>query len=315
MPDKKKQQPSIEERVALLRAKMGQMDLGGDKGYWAAKEGRNIIRILPAAGLMPFFFQEVGVHYNLPDGASEKCPSFTSGGEEDCPICQLVTELYRAGKSYKGLANKLRVRKQFWMNVIVRDVGDQKGNTGTGPLIYTPGVSVFRSIQTLVSDPDYGDISDVETGVDLNIDRRGQGLDTEYEVQTRKYSFAASSDPDQLAEWLEFAKDLTPAFLTDSQEEDAEVKGDAVVAVLPYERLLAKHGLGPGADVSDMQVDEEASVPARASNRRREASAAPTRASTKVPKPAVDAENGEEEDSKVGASIRMRIAQRGERPF
>jgi len=297
-----KQQPTSEERLAALRAKISGMDLGGGQGFFTPKEGRNVIRILPAVGTMDYFFQEVGTHYNLPDSATEKCPSFTTNGAYTCPICELVEELYKAGKSYRDLAGKLRVRRQFWMNVVVREAGDRQGETGNGPLIYTPGTSVFKSVQTLVGDPDYGDISDVDDGIDLTVDRKGQGLDTEYEVLSRKHSFALSPDAEKVDEWLQEAKDLTPVMLGDDPSEDITVKGDAVVVLMPYDRILEKYGLGPGADVEELaQEEEQPSAPA--SNRRR-GNAAPTRSARSA------AKEEETVQDEVGSDIRSRLKMR-----
>ena len=161
------------ERLASLREKMSKQDLGGGgAGYFSPKVGRSIVRIMPEVGDMDFFFQPVGRHY-FPDGTNVYCPSFTTENERDCPVCEIVKELHTAGdKASKKLASSLGVRRSWWMNVIDRS------NPGVGPLIFTPGVTIFNSIISLINDPDYGDITEIKEGTDITIEREGQGLDT-----------------------------------------------------------------------------------------------------------------------------------------
>jgi hypothetical protein len=153
-----------------------------------------------------FFFQEVGRHYSLPDDSSEFCPLFTTAGEYECPICDLVGELYKSGD--KDRAGKLRVRKGYWVNVIVRDPDDKGGTTPDekgGPRIYTPGVTVFKYFQGILTNPDYGEFYDPYAGVDLVIERKGEGLDTEYNVTPRRDSSPIHVNEDLMEQWLDEA--------------------------------------------------------------------------------------------------------------
>jgi hypothetical protein len=237
----------------------------GRGDFWKPDKGLSVIRVLPGVGEMireinreevSFFFQEVGKHYSLPDDSSEFCPLFTTAGEYECPICDLVGELYKAGD--KDRAGKLRVRKGYWVNVIVRDPDDQGGTTGNGPKIYTPGVTVFKYFQGILTNPDYGEFYDPYDGVDLVVEKKGEGLDTEYNVTPRRDSSPIHVDEDLMEKWLDEAIDLSWVMLSDDPAVDQENSEDAVVILLPYDRLLEKHGLGPGVDVSAMDVKEEA---------------------------------------------------------
>jgi hypothetical protein len=60
-----------------------------------------------------------------------------------------------------------------------------------------------------------------------------------------------------MEQWLDEAIDLSWVMLSDDPAEDQENSEDAVVILLPYDRLLEKHGLGPGVDVSALDVKEE----------------------------------------------------------
>lgn len=278
---------NISDKLEALKAKMESIDIGGEfqQGFWKPEEGRNIIRILPEVGEMEFFFQEVGRHFNLPDVEDADktlvCPDFTTGGEEPCPICEVVQQLYSSGSvEDKELASKWRVRKSFWMNVVVRKAGDRGGNTAEGPYIFTPGVMIFQSIQSLISDPDYGDISDLEQGIDIIIDRNGTGIDTSYKVYPRKGNFhPIHEDADQSSRILNEAVDLSYVLLTENPDEDEEYSG-VVVKVLPYNRIVDMYGIGPNEELEFVE----------------------------------DAEHGkEDEEDEVGSEIRERRARRSRR--
>jgi hypothetical protein len=239
------------DRIARVRKKLANTDIGGQSGGWSPKSGRNVIRILPGVGDMDdFFWQDVGKHYPPESRRSFTCPKFTIGAE--CPICDFVDTLYRAGdESSKQLASKLRRQKKFWMNVIDRE--DEE----SGPKIFRNcGPMIFKQIAALVQDPDYGEmLYDEYEGLDLIITKTGEKLNTEYAVQARRKASPLHEDDDVIDEWMEDAKDLSVVELSDDPEEDAELMGDdTVVSVMPYERLKAEFEL---LDLGDDEEEEE----------------------------------------------------------
>ena len=252
------------DTLDALRKKLGNIDMGGPSGFWKPPKGKkSTIRILPPVGDMEFFFQEVGRHYGLADFGPITCPHFTSGGEEACPVCDLVARLYRGSKADKALAKRLRVSKSFWMNVVVRDPDDSDGiEISDGPAVFTPGTTVLAAIQSLIYDPEYGLVYDIEegVGVDLTIERSGEGLETRYQVNPRRGDTPLHPDSDVVAQILEDAKDLSAAYLTDDPDEDADVVGERIVTVLPYDRIVAEYGVSPTAatdELESMMSDDE----------------------------------------------------------
>ncbi|MFA5035632.1 MAG: hypothetical protein WC479_00445 [Candidatus Izemoplasmatales bacterium] len=248
------------DRLAALRDKLSKVDLrSGGGGFFSPPDGRSIIRIMPETGEMTFFYQQVGTH-TMPGTDNKKyfyCPNFTSEGELDCPICDYIEDLKRAGdKASTALANTLRVKRKFWMNVINRD------QPNVGPQIFTPGVMVFSQISSLISDPDYGDIFDIKDGIDIIIERKGQKLETEYQVKPRRDSSPLSDDEDQVKEWLDKARDLTPVEVSDNKEEDAEIAKGHVLYVLPYDRLKREFE-SADEDLDEVAEEEEEVRPPR----------------------------------------------------
>jgi hypothetical protein len=250
------------EKLAALREKMSQQDLGGGgAGYFSPKIGRNVIRIMPEVGDMDFFFQPVGRHY-FPDNNNVYCPDFTSEGELDCPVCEIVDELRRSkDKASKKLAEGLGRRRSWWMNVIDRN------NPGAGPLIFTPGVTVFNSVISLINDPDYGDITDLEEGTDIVIEREGQGLDTSYEVKPRRKESPLSDDEEEIDQWLDDARDLSYVEVSEDPDEDRDIAGDHSVWVYPYDRIVEEFGL-ESFDQDDFDDEEPVKQPRKSPKKR-----------------------------------------------
>jgi len=246
--------PKQVSKLDKLRQRLSTIDTGMGSGFYGPKEGRNLLRILPPVGEMEFFFQPVGRHYFPPDGKKYSyCPNFTSDGELPCPICELVTELKNSGE--KKLADELRIKRSFWMNVINRD-DDTKG-----PLVYTPGIIVFSEISSLISDPDYGDITDINDGYDIIVEKSGTGRDTEYHVKPRPKVTPLTDDEDILESWLEKARDLSFIEVTDDPEKDKELSKGHAIYLIPYDRIVKEFKLdefmGAEEDDADEEVDEE----------------------------------------------------------
>lgn len=246
-----------QDRLAALRAKLQQVDTGGGRGgFWKPKEGRSLIRILPEVGEMEFFFQTVGVHY-LPNRQRVYCPRFTSHADLDpplpCPFCEIVGELYNAGDdASKALAGKISRSKQYWMNIIVRDQED------LGPQIFTPGAMIMGKITALVNDPDYGDIYDVQSGVDITILREGTTRhNTNYDALARRESSPLHDDPDVVDDWLDRAADLSWVEVSMDPAEDRELSKGHAVYVLPYDRIVEEFDLEAIVEQGMEDLDEE----------------------------------------------------------
>ena len=287
------------EKVKALRDKLKTQDLGGGgAGFYSPKVGKNTIRILPEVGDMDFFFQPVGRHY-FPDGRKVYCPSFTTEKDRECPVCEIVRELHSIGdKQSKKLASSLNVGRSWWMNVINRD------NESAGPLMYTPGVMVFNSIISLINDPDYGDITDIDEGSDIVIDRDGTGIDTSYEVHGRRKESTLTDDDEELEEWLDKARDLSWVEVSEDPDEDDELSEGHAVHVVPYDRIVEEFGLDSFDDADYTEEDEEEE---KSSDRR------PKRKTKR--KPVADEEESDEAEDEGEATkeVKRRKARRSRR--
>lgn len=251
-------QPNIDDKLAALRAKMAQTDTGGGsrEGFWTTPLGFSTIRIMPEVGGMNFFYQEAGQHF-LP-GEGDKvmpvyCPSFTTGGALPCPICEVVQLLFKGSTNDRTMAEKIIRSKAYWMNIVVRDPAeDVAGNTAKGPYIWTPGVTIFRAIQSLVGSPSYGNIADFENGCDLEVEKTGKGMETKYQVFPRRSRDAIPlhSDPEVMLKLIESAQDLSYAVLSENPEEDKDLSQGLMIKLLPYDRMVSEFGIYPGMQLN-----------------------------------------------------------------
>lgn len=203
-------------RLDAMRQRMAKHHSQGSSfNYWKpAADGKEIIRILPPVHTMEFFWQEVGSHkVHEGEGGWVRCPHFTSNEELPCPICELVEQAYQERDA--DFVKALKVRRAFHMNVIVRAARDS-GKEDQGPFIWTPGVQVFEKLTEVIGDPDFGDITDVYTGSDILVSRKGSGLSTEYHIVPGRYASSldgvkqddGSPNEEKIQELLKNAVDL-----------------------------------------------------------------------------------------------------------
>lgn len=196
------------------------------------KDGRNVVRILPPSENMESFGEEVWVHYGVGKSATNKkgtmvvCPR-TKDENAKCPMCEASKELKQLSKKkddeYDKQAKSFYRKKRVYYNAIDRSVDlanyelreedDKKvwynieTNEKESPVgILATGVGVYKDLIKIIVDPEYGDITDPEEGLDIIITKTGSGqFNTEYEVKSvRKES------PVGLDNWEDFLNDLAP---------------------------------------------------------------------------------------------------------
>jgi len=181
--------------LAKMREKLAQLENGGkskkDNVFWKPSEGEQEIRIVPTADGDPF--KVFHFHYNLGEAARGGivCPKRQFG--EECPVCEFASSLWQEESSEsKKMAKSLFVRQRFFSPVIVRGQEEQ------GVRIWGYGKTIYEQLLGLVLNPDYGDITDVDKGVDLTLTytlpKTKGAYPTTNLVPKRKSSKLAASD-------------------------------------------------------------------------------------------------------------------------
>lgn len=131
---------------------------GKSSSFWRPQDGDQTIRIVPTADGDPF--KDYWFHYNVGNNPGFLSPK-KNFGEED-PLNDFVRKLFNEGteESIKAAKN-LMARQRFFSPVLVR------GEEEKGVRIWGYGKTVYEQLLNLVLNPDYGDITDVDSGTDL----------------------------------------------------------------------------------------------------------------------------------------------------
>ena len=146
----------------LMKQKMASLTGKGDgkkNNFWRPQDGENNIRIVPTADGDPF--KEKFFHYGI-GGQSFLCPKRNFG--DDCPACNFANQLWNEGtEESKKQAKEMFAKQRFFSPVLVR------GEEQEGIRVWGYGKMAYEKLLTIVLDPDYGDITDPETGNDLKL--------------------------------------------------------------------------------------------------------------------------------------------------
>ena len=131
---------------------------GGKSDFWKLTEGEHTVRILPSEDGDPF--KEYHFHYNVGKQNGFLCPKRNFG--DDCPVCDFATKLFNQGDTESiDMAKKFFARQRFFSPVIVR------GQEKEGVKVWGYSKTVYQELLSLVLNPDFGDITDADEGVDL----------------------------------------------------------------------------------------------------------------------------------------------------
>jgi len=188
-----------------LRAELDDIEKRtANKGsYWTPIEGRNTIRLLPTWAAEKPFSIKLFQHYIRAKSQSYACLNKMKG--EKCRFCEAFDALNASGDKQRAGAYRPNVR--YILQVI-----DRK-NPEAGVQIFNTGATVFKGIASLLDDPDWSNLIDLEKGTDLIIDRSGAGLDTTYpSIRPRKDPSPAGVKKEDLLDleatinWLDYAE-------------------------------------------------------------------------------------------------------------
>lgn len=192
------------EKMKMKRDNLLNKDSSRDV-FWKPQDGDTVIRIVPTEDGDPF--KEFWFHYNL-----GKTPGFLSPkknfGEAD-PLDDFVRKLFneRSEDSIK-MAKNLMARQRFFAPIVVR------GEEEKGVQIWGFGKRAYQDLLDLVLNPDYGDITDPESGTDLKITYGkppGQQF-PQTNITPRRRSSALNEDEAVTGEWLNSIPEFSDLF-------------------------------------------------------------------------------------------------------
>ena len=174
------------------------------------KKGTTQVRILPAYNENGNWFKEVReISWQDENGKFKPLVSPSSNGDP-CPFLEEGKRLYELGGEENVEASReFRPRSQFLFNVIVMNTPDGDVPINDCVKVLKCGTTVKRAILDLDQDHagGWGDITNLENGVDIRITREGNGRnDTTYTVK-------GIPNRTNILEWLEergFGGELAP---------------------------------------------------------------------------------------------------------
>lgn len=127
--------------------------------FWKPSPGVQTVRILPTEDGDPF--KSYFFHYGI-GKESILCPKHNFG--EECIICKFASDLYKSSdEDEREMAKKLSRKQRFFSPVLVR------GEEAEGARVWGYSKTVYQNLLETVLNPDYGDITDPETGVDIDL--------------------------------------------------------------------------------------------------------------------------------------------------
>ena len=152
--------------LSKMKAKLDSLNGrgGGNTNMWKIEAGQHSIRIVPTEDGDPF--KETWFHYGV-GNQNFLCPK--KNYTEPCPVCDFASQLWREGtanedKESQKMAKDLFPRQRFMSPVLVR------GEESRGVQVWSYGKRAYETLIQLVLNPEYGDITDAEAGLDLVID-------------------------------------------------------------------------------------------------------------------------------------------------
>jgi hypothetical protein len=190
-----------------MRNRMSALKNAGNGGgkFWRPSEGEQIIRIVPPPGSDPF--RDYWFHYNVGDAPGFLSPKKNFG--EECPLDNFVRQLWKEGTDEsKRVAKKLSARQRFFAPVVVR------GEESEGVKVWGFGKRAYETLLNLVLNPEYGDITDPESGIDLvlHYEKPIGASFPETKITPRRKSSPLHENAEQAAEMLDTVPDFEELF-------------------------------------------------------------------------------------------------------
>lgn len=180
-----------------IQKKQRELESKAEGVFFKAKQGRNLIRILPAdsrKGLLTFYY-EYHQHYGLGKAGFTCNKTF----EKPCLICRKAEQWSESDETKKQkIADSIHASERYAIAVGLVDEPD------SAPKLFSVSNNLLGQLLQLYNDPDYQDFTDPEVGYDLILHRDGLLLATKYTLRPRR-------NPSKLKNklWLKQRPDLT----------------------------------------------------------------------------------------------------------
>jgi len=222
--------------LALKRFSSLQNNTKKSDAIFKPANGKSQVRIVPYKFNKDIPFIELYFHYNINNKTYLSPMSF---GRPD-PIVEFAEKLKRTGDTDDWKAGKkMEPKLRTFVPVVVR------GKESEGVKFWGFGKTVYQDILGYIADPDYGDITDPNTGRDIVLDvMSAEESNASYPTTTIRVKPATSklaNSPEDIQQLLDGQKEITELYQELSY---AELKS------------VLENWLNPSAAVNDEIVEE-----------------------------------------------------------
>ena len=206
--------------ISKLKSRLNSLSNTNQKSnlIWKPKPGKQVVRIVPYKYEPDNPFIELKFHYNINNKTYLSPDSF---GRPD-PIVEFSNRLKKTGsKEDWQMGRKMEPKMRTFAPVIVR------GEEGEGIKFWGFGKQVYQELLSIISDPDFGDITDLTGGRDIVVEfKTAEGGASFPETSIRvKPNVSVAIDPKnaQLLDALKSQVNILDLFPEFSYEELKEV--------------------------------------------------------------------------------------------
>jgi hypothetical protein len=149
--------------LTAIKNKLNQLNKQDDKKQtlWKPEAGKTRVRIVPYVHRKENPFLELYFHYDI---GKKSMLSPISFGNAD-PIVEFAEKLKKTGDKDEWLmGRKIEPKMRTYVPVIVR------GKESEGVKFWGFGKQIYTELLSIISDPDYGDITDLMNGRDIDVE-------------------------------------------------------------------------------------------------------------------------------------------------
>ena len=173
-----------------IKAKLNQLTTTNDRknNYFRPEPGKQRVRIVPYVHRKENPFLEMYFHYDI---AKRSMLSPITLGNAD-PVVEFAEKLKKTGdKDDWVMGRKIEPKMRTYVPVIVR------GKEAEGVKFWGFGKTIYSELLSIIADPDYGDITDLMNGRDIDVEftpSEGPGQYPKTAIRVKPNTSAATED-------------------------------------------------------------------------------------------------------------------------
>jgi hypothetical protein len=233
--------------IKKMREKLNKLNDKSGKGkttqYWKPIENADSsIRIVPTEDGDPL--KEYYFHYLRSEKKFQSvlCPKKNYG--ENCPMCDLVSKLYKEGdEESRKMAKDMSAKQRFFSPIVVR------GEEEKGVQLWGYSKTIYEELLKLMLNPEYGDITDQDEGLDLVVSssKKAGKMFAETSLTPKRKSSPLASRKELITEIVNHGTDFDNLFERKTASQVAEILDN-----------FLKGGGDEGGDVSEPASSDDA---------------------------------------------------------